>query len=148
MKYILSVLICGMAFSVSAQMIDLIGSGAVGGALTKESTTSINQGMNALKYTQMIQALSQNAAMIKIKYMGDYAKVGRSDIAGNPFKPYQFNVGSSTKNRFFIELIGIEQKLCHRLVTSGVGAQDVEINGQGKNSNACTSSSQIKFIFD
>ncbi len=148
MKYILSVLICGMAFGVSAQMIDLIGSGAVGGALTKESITSINQGMNALKYTQIMQAISQNAAMIKIKYMGDYVKVGRSDIVGNPFKPYQFNVGSSTKNRFFIELKGVEQKLCRRLVTSGVGAQDIDINGQGENSNACSVSSQIKFIFD
>ena len=84
---VFSVLMCYIAFSASAQMLDLLGSGVIGGAMTKEGVSSVNQGMKALKYTQIVQALSQNAAIIKIKYMGNYTRVGTSDISGNPFKP-------------------------------------------------------------
>ena len=52
MRYLLVCLAIGATFSASAQMLDLIGSGAIGGAMMKGSVSSINQGMNALKYTQ------------------------------------------------------------------------------------------------
>ena len=145
---IFSILICGVAFSASAQLLDVLGSGAIGGAMTKGSVSSVNQGMNALKYTQIVQALSQNAAMIKINHMGNYANVGRSDISGNPFHPYNYNIGSIGNNRFYIELSGIEQNLCRRLLSGGVGAKEINVNGQGQNGNACSDTSKIKFVFD
>ncbi|MBQ9738516.1 MAG: hypothetical protein IJV75_03280 [Alphaproteobacteria bacterium] len=145
---VFGVFACSIAFSASAQMLDLLGSGAVGGAMTKESVSSVNQGMNALKYTQIVQALSQNAAIIKIKYMGNYTRVGTSDISGNPFRPYHYNIGHIGNNRFYIELTGVEQELCKRLFSSGVGAKEININGQGQNKNACSHTSQIKFVFD
>ena len=145
---VLSVFMCYIAFSASAQMLDLLGSGVVGGAMTKESVSSVNQGMKALKHTQIIQALSRNATIIKIKYMGNYTGVGAFDISGNPFNPYHYNIGNIGNNRFYIELTGVDQNLCVRLLSSGVGAQEIIVNGQRQNKSACSPTSQIKFIFD
>ena len=146
--YLLMCLICGAAFSVSAQMLDLVGGAAIGGAMTKGSISSVNKGMNALKYMQLLQALSQNAQLIRIRHMGRYEQINKSGISGNPFRPYQFNIGNEGASRFYIELSNVESNICKRLVSENIGQVSVVVNGQGSNANACSSTSKIKFIFD
>ena len=147
MKF-LSIFLCGVSFSASAQLLDLLGSGAVGGTIMKEEIASVNRGVKTLKYTQIVQALSQNSQIIRINHMGNYHRVGRSDISGNPFRPYSFDVGSVGNNRFYIEVSGVDMDMCKRLVSTNIGAVDVNVNGTNKNKTACTSSSKIKFIFN
>ena len=146
--YLLICCFCGSVFSASAQMLDLLGGSAIGGAIMKGGVSSVNQGMNALKYTQLLQALSQNAQIIRINHMGRYNRVGKNDISGNPFHPYQFTVGNNGTSRFYIELSGVDINTCKRLVSERLGQADTMINGQSNNGTACTSASKIKFIFN
>lgn len=148
MKKILCLLMCGTTLTVSAQMLDLIGSGAVSGTMTKGSIQSVNQGLTVFKQTQIIQALTQNAHLIRIQYMGNYSRVGRSDITSHSFKPYTFDVGSEGNNRFYIVLSDVDVEMCQKLADTQVGAISVEINGTKGNRQSCTNTSEIKFIFE
>lgn len=146
---IIVTLICGFSFSVSAQMLDLIGSGAIGGAMTKGSVASVNQGMKMLKYTQLTQSLIQNAHMIRIHHMGQYNKVGQVDISEGSLKRYNATAGvADIPNHFFIEIYQVEKDLCKRLVDGSVGAKRVEVNNAGNNIGACSEKSKIKFTFE
>lgn len=147
-SYLLMCSLCGVAFSASAQMLDLLGGSAIGGAMIKGSASSVSQGMNALKYTQLLQALSQNAQIIRINHMGQYNRVGRNDISGNPFHPYHFSIGSEGSARFYIELSGVDANTCKRLVSERLGQVSVVVNGQGASASSCSSASKIKFVFN
>lgn len=146
---VFGVFACSIAFSASAQMLDILGGGAVGGAIMKGEIASVDRGMKALKYTQLVQELSQNAQMIRIKYMGKYDTVGMSDVLGGILKKYNTTAGMAERySHFYLEVSGVDKGICRQLVAADVGAISVVVNGQNKNINACSDLSKIKFIFN
>lgn len=145
---IMIALMCGTAFSASAQMLDLIGSGAIGGAMMKGEIASVNRGMNTLKYTQLLQALAQNANIIRINYMGKYDKVKNSDVSDHILRSYNAIAGvGGASSLFYIELSNIDKITCKKLSSNNVGAKEVYINNIKGNARNCSDMSKIKFIF-
>jgi hypothetical protein len=148
MKKILCFILCLLSVSVSAQMLDLIGSGAIGGAMTKGSVNSVNQGINMLKYTQLVRSLTYSVNVIRINHMGNYARVSNSDIDKSSFYPYGAQAGSLGRDHFYIELTGLSDTICKRFVSGDITFNEIYINGHKGGSDLCSSSSKIKFIFN
>lgn len=135
------------ACSAQAQMIDLMGSLGIQGAITTGDTQSVSIGLSAVKRNKIIQDINQTAMEIKTQFMGNYNSVGKYSISGNPFNGLNWNLSSLSPNLFYIELNQIDNKTCSYLLSSHINAVRTELNGQGEDKN-CINNNQIRFIFD
>lgn len=129
MKKYLIAIIC-MAFSVEAkaQIVDILGSLGVQGAMTSSSVAGVEKMQRTLSNVQVQQGLADLNAEIQTKYFGDYRGIQKSDLDFGGFKGLEWNVGSETLAEYYVELSGVNRELCHYLNFNG-GAKRVEING-------------------
>lgn len=148
MKIILFVFCCGFTLTVSAQMLDLLGSRAVDGVMMRGSASSVSGAMRAFRNTQMIQALSQTVNLIRIDLKGDYRSIHAHKVVGDPLDGYEYTLSSDRPHEFNLTLENIDKDTCRNFVSSGVGALRIDVNEEGDDEDACTASSKIKFTFE
>ena len=147
MKKLLFFIALFVSCSAYSQMIDLMGSLGVQGALTTGEVESVGRGLSALKQNQILGDLTQTAMKIKTQFMGNYHSVQKNSVMGNPFQGLNWDLGSVSDNLFYIQLNQIDERTCGRLLSARVPAFQVELNGI-TGSKSCTGNNQIKFIFD
>ena len=73
--------LCYPAFS---QMVDVMGTLGIQGALTTGETQSVARGLSVMKQNQVLQDLTQTAMEVKTQFMGNYTSVNKSSV----FKPF------------------------------------------------------------
>ena len=147
MKKLLFLMMLCVSFPSFSQMIDLMGSLGVQGAITTGEVESVGRGLSVLKQNQIIGDLTQTAMEIKTQYMGSYSGVQKSSVMGNPFGGLDWDLGSFSDNLFYIQLNQIDERTCARLLSARLSAVETELNGIS-GSKSCTDNNQIRFIFD
>ena len=147
MKKLLFFIALSVSFPTYAQMIDVLGSLGVQGAMTVGDTQSAAMGMSALKKNKILQDVTQTAVQIKTQFMGDYSSVGKDSVFGNPFAGLDWDIGSESSNLFYIQLNQINKATCSSLLSARVPTVRTELNGNA-GSRACEESNEIKFVFD
>ena len=130
-----------------SQMVDLMGSLSVQGALTTGDTHAVHQGLSVLKQNQILQDLTQAAMEIKTQFMGNYDSVSQYSVSGNYFNGLDWDISSLSSNLFYIQLNQIDKTTCSKLLSSRVPTIYTELNGQ-RNSKECSDNNQIRFVFD
>ena len=129
-----------------SQMIDLMGSLSIQGAMTSGDTQSVSMGLSALKRNQILQDISQTAMEIKTQFMGNYLSVNKGSVFGSPFSGLDWDLSSLSNDFFYIQINQIDEKTCLSLLSARVPAVRIEVNGQsGFN---CSDNNQIRFVFD
>lgn len=136
-----------IALPAYSQMIDMMGSLGIQGALTQGEVQSVGRGMASLRRNQILQDLTQTAMEIKTQYMGNYFSASKSSVSGTPFNGLDWDLSSLSSDLFYIQLNQIDERTCSSLLSARVPAVRTEVNGQS-DSHSCTSSNQIRFIFD
>lgn len=126
---ILFLLILGTSLSVSAQMIDLMGSMAVDGMMTAQSVKGYNTANLQLKKNKIAQELQIKNIEIQTLMLSNPQNVSRETffVAGYPA------TAKMEKNGFSITLNRVEEKLCNGFDNHFVGAKNVEKNNCSKN---------------
>jgi len=147
MKKLLFFIALSISLPIYAQMVDVLGSLGVQGAMTVGDTQSAAMGMSALKKNKILQDITQTAMQIKTQFMGDYSSVSRDSVFGNPFSGIDWDIGSETSNLFYIQLNQINKAICSSLLSARVPTVRTELNGDA-GSRACEESNEIKFVFD
>jgi hypothetical protein len=74
--------------------------------------------------------------------------VSLSSVYGQPFKDILWSIGPKGANRFYIELNGIDQSTCQKLVSSMTDAQEIEVNHIVGTAQQCKNNNTLKFIFN
>lgn len=139
--------ICLVSFGVAAQLIDVLGAGAVGGAQTVGSVKSVSRGLSVLQQNQLAQNVNQLVMDIKINYMNGYNGLSKSSFQGSdPFHDLTWDVGNVDNSHFYLTLEGVDTSTCKRLMDLVRGYSNVNVNGQNK--SACSNNSKIKWIFE
>ena len=133
-----------ISFSVQAQMPDVLSGLAIQGAITSQSSKSVNQGMSSLKRNQILQDIQMVAMDVKTRYFGDYQNVSNSSVSYPVFQGLIYNVGHDNDSTFFIELYNIDEPICHYLKNVGISAKSIKIN----ENNTCISNNTLKFVFN
>ena len=147
MKKILFFIILCLSYPSYSQMVDLMGSLGVQGALTMGDTESVAQGISSVNRYQILRDLTQTAMEIKTQYMGDYISVDKTSVSGNPFSRIDWDLSYISSNLFYIQLNQIDKKTCSYLLSSRIGTVRTELNDQSGSDN-CLENNQIRFIFD
>ena len=132
---------------IHAQMVDLIGSLGVQGALTNQSSQSVAQGMFAVKRLKVLQDIQDIAMQVKTEYVGYYHSVNKNTIYGNQLSGLNWDLGSIGDNLFYIQLNQIDNQICSYLIHQNISAQSILVNGQS-NTLSCIENNTIKYIFD
>ena len=145
MNRIILFLICLFSLSVQAQMTDLLGSLSLQGTIIQQSTQSVTGGLKAVNKLKILQDIQQVAIEIKTMYMGNYTGITPSSVSGNPFSGMDWNIGSLSSSRFFIQLNKIDSGTCSYLLSAKTGALKTEINSGSVN---CSDQNTMSFIFD
>ena len=145
MKIILFLLLSSVpAF---AQMPDVLSGLAIQGMLTDQSVKSVKQGLSAVNKNKILQDIQIVAMDIKTRYFGNYQNINKNSISFSPFQGMNYNIGNYNNSKFFIELLNVDNNLCHSLMNMSVMAVETQINGNN-DKNSCVSNNNIKFIFD
>jgi hypothetical protein len=145
MKFILFLLLSSVpAF---AQMPDVLSGLAIQGMLTDQSVKSVKQGLSAVNKNKILQDIQMVVMDIKTRYFGNYQNVNKNSISFSAFQGMNYNIGNYNNSKFFIELLNIDNNLCHSLMNISVMAIETQINGNN-DKNSCVSNNNIKFIFD
>ena len=147
MKKLLFLIMLCISFPSFSQMIDMMGSLGVQGAITTGEVESVGRGLSALKQNQIIGDLTQTAMEIKTQFMGNYSSVQKGSLMGNPFGGLDWNISSISDHLFYIQLNQIDERTCMRLLSARLSAVEIELNGIS-GSKSCMDSNQIRFIFD
>lgn len=147
MKYFLFIISLFICFPSFSQMVDLMGSLSIQGAITTGDTQSVSMGLSALKKNQILQDINQTAMEIKTQFMGNYNSVGKHSVSGNPFNGLDWDLSSLSSNLFYIQLNQIDNRTCSSLLSSRIPTVRTELNGQ-RDLKACSDTNQIRFIFD
>ena len=137
-----------MTTSLNAQMVDLMSSMGIQGALTNQGTKTVAQGMNALQQNQIVQELVQIATEAKITYMGNYSRISKSNFSADYLRNINWNIGAVGTSRFFIEMSSLDEQLCRKMVLNPARANEVLIDGQKASADQCRNGTTIRFIFD
>ena len=126
---ILFLLILGTSLSVSAQMIDLMGSMAVDGMMTAQSVKGYNAASLQLKKNKIAQELQIKNIEIQTLMLSNPQNVSRETffVAGYPATAKLEN------NGFSITLNRVEEKLCNSFDDHFSSAKNVEKNNCSKN---------------
>ena len=145
MKIILFLLLSSVpAF---AQMPDILSGLAIQGILTDQSVKSIKQGLSVVNKNKILQDIQMVAMDIKTRYFGNYQNVNKNSISFSAFQGMNYNIGNYNNSKFFIELLNVDNNVCHSLMNMSVMAVETQINGNN-DKNSCVSNNNIKFIFD
>ena len=130
-KYVWIICMMFLPFRVQAQIVDILGSLGIQGAMTSSSVAGVEKMQRTLSNVQVQQGLAELNAEIQTKYFGDYRGIQKSDLDFDGFKGLEWNVGSDNLAEYYVELSGVNRELCHYLNFNG-GAKRVEINGGQK----------------
>lgn len=147
MKKVLFLTLLFMCHPSYSQMVDMMGTLGIQGALTAGEVQSVGRGLSAMKKNQILGDITQTAMEIKTTYMGNYSSVSKYSVSGNPFSGLDWDLSSLSSDRFYIQLNQIDSQTCSSLLSARVPAIRTELNGQS-GSRSCSSSNQIRFIFD
>lgn len=147
MKKILFFILLFFCYPSYSQMVDLLGSLSIQGALTAGDAQSVSMGLSELKKNQILQDIIQTATEIKTQFMGNYNYVGKSSVYGQPFKGIDWDLSSLSSNLFYIQLNHIDKKTCSTLLSARIPAVYKELNGN-RDVYTCSDINQIRFIFD
>ena len=147
MKKIFLMMILFICMPTYAQMVDMMGTLGIQGALTQGEVQSVGRGMSQLRKNQVLQDLTQTAMEIKTQFMGNYYSVSKGSVSGSPFNGLDWDLSSLSSDLFYIQLNQLDKKTCLSLVSARVPAVRKEVNGQSS-SYDCMDSNQIRFIFD
>lgn len=147
-KYFVFVILLVSSYIANAQILDSLGTLGIQGVLTRQSVGQVGQGLSLLKQNQILQDLVQTVAQIRTTYINGYTGVSLSSVYGQPFKDILWSIGPKGANRFYIELNGIDQSTCQKLVSSMTDAQEIEVNHIVGTAQQCKNNNVLKFIFN
>ena len=141
-----------------AQMIDLIGSMGVGGAMDASATRSVGMANRKLSTTQLQSAIHMQMADILTAYTGDYNRMSKRTVTTGGHKVVFQPTDQGRAVEAKIENVG--EKECAALlrtnweaatkirVQSARGSKDVAVNqASAKASQICKDSKSVSVIF-
>ena len=146
-----------LSVPVQAQMMDLMGAMAVGGAQTTGAVKSIGTANQKLKFISLLNALQMKIADITMTYGGEYQNMVVSSLNEGQTKIVFYPV---EEGRYFEAFIsGINQSLCqelirtpfdtlvrYRIVTNGT-SQTYRPNELRNNTGLCMFADEMALIF-
>lgn len=115
-SFIFSLLFVVCTGSVQAQMLDLMGSMAVGGAQSVESARSLGRMNKALRSNQFLSQLQFKIAEISTTYFGNYQSMSIQSFNENGLKVVFRPVNNGQNFEAFIS--PVNQGLCQTLLTT------------------------------
>lgn len=136
-----------LPFCVNAQMIDLVGSMAVGGAMDTEAVKSVGTMNRQLKKTQLISDIQMKVVDIMTTYGGYYKRMRPSEIVSRGIKVHfdQAEKGDA----FQATVNNPDTQTCQTLLTTrweGASYLNVVFGGQTKKLNLSEASSSATTI--
>ncbi len=147
-KYFLLGFLLLSSYTANAQILDSLGTLGIQGVLTRQSVSQVGQGLSLLKQNQILQDLVQTVTQIRTTYINGYTGVNLASVYGQPFKDISWSIGPKGAKQFYIELNGIDQSACQKLVSSMTDAQEIEVNHVVGTSRQCKNNNTLKFIFN
>ena len=152
-----SSLLLVLSVPVQAQMMDLMGAMAVGGAQTTGAVKSIGTANQKLKFISLLNALQMKIVDITMTYGGEYQNMVVSSLNEGQTKIVFYPV---EEGRYFEAFIsGINQSLCqelirtpfdtlvkYRIVTNGT-SQTYRPNELRNNTGLCMFADEMALIF-
>ena len=146
-----------LSVPVQAQMMDLMGAMAVGGAQTASSVKSIGMANQKLKFISFLNALQMKIADITMTYGGNYKHMVISNLTDAQTKVIFRPVEQGKYFEAFIS--GVDQSLCqeliktpfdtlvkYRIVTNGT-SQTYRPNELRNNTGLCMFADEMALIF-
>ena len=118
-----------------SQMVDMMGTLGIQGALTVGDTQSVARGLSAMKKNQILQDITQTAMEIKTQFMGNYGSVNKGSVFGSPFGGLSWDLGSISADLFYIQLNQIDSNTCSYLLSSRVPALYIDLNDERGSKN-------------
>lgn len=141
-----------------AQMLDLMGSMAVGGSQTVGSVRSVGQMNNAFKMQQFINALQLKNAEISTTYIGNYQNMKIQSININGVKAVFQPVNEGHNYQAFIS--PVTQQFCQKLsktpfdnlvmiraIDNG-SSSDFSVRQARSNSDFCITTDALSLVFE
>lgn len=137
---ILFLLILGTSLSVSAQMIDLMGSLAIDGMMNAQAAKGYSAANLQIKKNKIAQELQIKNMEIQTLMITNPQNVSREtfSVAG-----YPAFARSESNGEFSITLKNVEKRLCQGFGGQFAGAKKIEINKD----NTCSDKNIIKFYY-
>ena len=145
MKKVLFISLLLFSFRTQAQFADLMGAMSVQGTITAGSTNATARGIYAVRKTKLLENIRLAAMEVRSQFAGNYDGVGPSNLSEDLFSKMEWYIGQEGYDSFFIQLNDIDKQSCQFLISSPTTAKSIEING---NSNDCSDSNNMKFIFN
>ncbi len=111
-----SVLMCVVGFSAQSQMLDLMGSMAVGGAQSVKSVQSVGLMNKKLRNTQFLSQLQMKVADITMTYFGHYQSMSVQSMTFQNIKVVFKPVNNG--DNFKASIFPVSQVLCRDLLNA------------------------------
>ena len=133
-------LIFGISYSASAQMIDLMGNLTINGMMTTQATKGYSTANLQLKKNKLSEELQIKNMEIQTLMLSNPQNVSRETffISG-----YSASAQIEDRDGFSITLNGIEKELCQRIENQFAGSKKIKKN----QNNICFDKNNIKFYY-